>query len=93
MSLPRILFVLATILTLCSMRSGAGETAPPLATYTFGLGLNTGMNNALYTLFIINELDVKVIEPAPLTRELLVQQDKGIVPSQAISEKIDLSSK
>ncbi|HQZ43539.1 MAG TPA: hypothetical protein PK735_11685, partial [Flavobacteriales bacterium] len=93
MSLPRILFVLATILTLCSMRSGAGETAPPLATYTFGLGLNTGMNNELFTLFIIKEFEGKVIETAPLTRALFVQQAQGIVPSQANSEQINLFRK
>lgn len=75
------------------MRSGAGDTPPPLATYTYGLGLNTGLNNQLFTLFIVKQFEGEVIGSEPLTREFFVQQAQGVVPSKANPEQLNLFRK
>ncbi len=83
-SLPKMRRTLFAIL--CSSMVG---TAPcegpsaPFATYTFGLTLTTGMNNELFTLFIVKEFEGRVIAQEPVSRGQFVQQAQGIVPSKA----------
>lgn len=62
---------------------GHGLTPAPFAVRMFGVSLNTGLNNQLYTLFIVKEFEGKVIQSDPITREQFVLQAQGIVPSPA----------
>lgn len=78
---------LKIIATLCgclmAATSGSGELRPALATYTFGLTLTTGMNNELFTLFVVKEFEGRVLKNEPLTRGQFVLQAQGGVPSNA----------
>ena len=55
----------------------------PIASFTFGLTLTTGMNNELFTLFIVKEFEGQVIAQEPVSRGQFVQQAQGVVPSKA----------
>ncbi|MBL7951698.1 MAG: hypothetical protein JNM62_08255 [Flavobacteriales bacterium] len=63
--------------------TGHGLSPAPLAVRMFGVSLNTGLNNQLYTLFIVKVYEGKVIQADPITREQFVLQAQGIVPSPA----------
>lgn len=75
------------------MRGGSLENAPPVATYTFGLSLNTGFNNELFTLFLLKEFEGEVIERSPMTRQQFILQAQGAVPSKANPEAINFFRK
>lgn len=73
--------------------SGRAPEADPVATYTFGLSLMTGMNNDLFTLFEVKELEGQVLEARPITRGRFVQEAVGGIPSRANSTGINLFRK
>lgn len=72
---------------------GHGLAPAPFATQTFGVSLNTGLNNQLFTLFLVKEFEGTVIGSAPLSREQFVLQAQGLVPSVANPERINLFRK
>jgi hypothetical protein len=63
--------------------SGHGDVPAAMAVHMFGISLNTGLNNQVFTLFTIKEFEGKVIQADPMTREQFVLQAQGIVPSKA----------
>lgn len=62
---------------------GQGLEPASLAVKMFGLSLNTGLNNQLFTLFTLKVYEGKVIQADPMTREQFVLQAQGAVPSEA----------
>ncbi|MCB0769593.1 MAG: hypothetical protein KDC00_04215 [Flavobacteriales bacterium] len=81
------------LLTCIPVTSGQGLSNVPFATYAFGVSLNTGLNNQLFTLFIVKEFEGKVIQSDPITREQFVLQAQGAVPSKANPLNINLFRK
>ncbi|MEO8590785.1 MAG: hypothetical protein ABI432_15525 [Flavobacteriales bacterium] len=75
------------------LQGGSLESTPLLATYSFGLSLNVGLNNQLFTLFQLKEFEGKLIGTEPMTREQFVLQAQGAVPSKANPEGINLFKK
>lgn len=75
------LLVLPLLLLALAARAGGGE--PPVATYTFGMSLMTGMNSELFTLFIVKEFEGRIIQTEPITRGQFMMQAQGAVPSKA----------
>lgn len=75
------------------LQGGSLESSPPVATYTFGLSLNTGFNNELFTVFVVKEFEGKTIGVEPMTREQFVLQAQGAVPSKANVEGVNLFKK
>ncbi len=71
------------VIALMIVPTGHGLSPVPLAVRMFGISLNTGLNNQLYTLFIVKEFEGKVIQADPITREQFVLQAQGVVPSVA----------
>lgn len=65
----------------------------PLATRQFGISLTTGMNNQLYTIFVVKEFEGRVIQADPITREQFVLQAQGLVASPANPDKENLFRK
>ena len=74
---------LTALLFLLPMSKGRGDAFGPFATWTFGLSLSTGMNNDLFTLFVVKEFEGQVIANEPLTRGQFVLQAQGALPSKA----------
>ncbi|HMC98409.1 MAG TPA: hypothetical protein VKG92_12185 [Flavobacteriales bacterium] len=72
------------------LRGGSLESLPPIATYTFGLSLNTGSSSQLFTLFQVKEFEGKTIGVEPMTRQQFVLQAQGAVPSKANPEGFNL---
>lgn len=72
---------------------GQGLRTAPLATMQFGISLSTGLNNQLFTLFIVKEFEGRVIQADPITREQFVLQAQGVVPSKANPERLNLFRK
>lgn len=62
---------------------GRGDDVSAMATYTFGLTLTTGMNNEIFTLFVVKQFEGRVIANEPITRGQFVLQAQGAVPSKA----------
>ncbi|MBK9175438.1 MAG: hypothetical protein IPM46_03695 [Flavobacteriales bacterium] len=54
------------------------------------MSIMTGMNNELFTLFIVKEFEGKVIGTEPVTRGQFVQQARAEVPSKANPSRINL---
>jgi len=81
--------LLAVSCTLC----GQSLRPSPFATYTFGLSLNTGLNNQLFTLFSVKEFEGRIIQSEPLTRDQFVLQAQGVVPSRSNPDGINLFRK
>lgn len=81
---------LLLLMALCAIPSGHGLEPAPFAVRMFGVSLNTGLNNQLYTLFIVKEYEGRVIQAEPITREQFVLQAQGIVPSPANPEGVNL---
>lgn len=79
-SKARIILVTAALLV---SPIGHGLEPASLAVKMFGLSLNTGLNNQLFTLFTIKVFEGKVIQASPMTREQFVLQAQGSVPSEA----------
>lgn len=65
----------------------AGGSRMPLATFTFGMSLMTGMNNELFTLFVVKEFEGNVIGTEPISRGQFVMQARGELPSKANPDK------
>ncbi len=86
----RVLFVLIMLLP---TSVGRGLTTAPFATYTFGLSLNTGLNNQLFTLFTVKQFEGRVVQTEPMTRDQFVLQAQGVVPSRANPEATNLFRK
>src|SRR5690606_14872347 len=61
--------------------------------HTFGLSLNTGMNNELFTLFILKMHGLHVIDRRPLTRQQFVLQAQGAIPSEANPDQVNFFRK
>ena len=74
---------LTALLFLLPMSKGRGDAFGPFATWTFGLSLSTGMNNDLFTLFVVKEFEGQVIANEPITRGQFVLQAQGALPSKA----------
>jgi hypothetical protein len=92
--MPRTLLrYILLILTCVPMASGNGLSNAPFATYAFGISLNTGSNNQLFTLFLVKEFEGKVIQSDPITREQFVLQAQGMAPSKANPLNINLFRK
>jgi len=72
---------------------GKGLVHAPYATNMFGVSLNTGLNNQLFTLFIIKEFEGRLLESQPISREQFVLQAQGVVPSKANPDGINLFRK
>lgn len=77
----RLLLPLLLITLPCTHGRGGEVRATP--TYDFGLSLMTGMNNELFTLFIVKEFEGQVISSEPITRGQFVLQAQGALPSKA----------
>lgn len=60
-----------------------GGTSPVVASHTFGMSLMTGMNSELFTLFVVKELEGRILEARPITRGQFVMQAQGAMPSAA----------
>ena len=73
--------------------AGHGLAPAPFATYTFGLSLNTGLNNQLFTLFTVKVFEGRLIQSEPMTRDQFVLQAQGVVPSKANPERVNLFRK
>lgn len=58
--------------------------------HTYGISLNVGMNNELFTCFIVKLVDGKVAGTEPLTREQFVLQAQGKVPGKGNPEGVNL---
>ena len=56
----------------------------------FGMSLNVGLNNELYTLFTVEVRDGAVVKTSPLTREQFIQQAQGRGNSAANPDGINL---
>lgn len=84
---------LLLLLTLMAVRGGHGRVHPPFAVHEFGISLNTGLNNQLFTLFIVKVFEGSIIQSDPMTREQFVLQAQGVVPSKANPEGINLFRK
>jgi hypothetical protein len=76
-----MLLASAILLASGGLMSGARPSARPQ--HTFGMSLMTGMNNELFTLFVVKELNGQVLEARPLTRGQFVLQAQGAAPSLA----------
>lgn len=81
------------LLALLPTLRGDGGSVPPVATYTFGLSLMTGMNNELFTLFVVKEFEAAVIATEPITRGQFVMQAQGAVASKANPDGVNLFQK
>ena len=88
--LVRALF---SLLGVFATLGGQGLRPSPFATFTFGLSLNTGLNNQLFTLFTVKVFEGRVIQTEPLTRDQFVLQAQGVVPGRANPEGINLFRK
>ncbi|MCB9178408.1 MAG: hypothetical protein H6590_03160 [Flavobacteriales bacterium] len=76
------------LLLLLLVHSGGRSLEPaPYAVSVFGISLNTGLNNQLYTIFIVKEFEGRVIQADPITREQFILQAQGIVESRANPDK------
>lgn len=73
--------------------SGHGLEPAAFAKHMFGISLNTGLNNQLFTLFTVKEFEGRVIQTEPMTRDQFVLQAQGIVPSKANPEGVNLFRK
>ncbi|MEZ4740269.1 MAG: hypothetical protein R2818_13155 [Flavobacteriales bacterium] len=87
--IAKVLRPFLLLLALAPVASGRGLDTAPFATYTFGISLNTGLNNQLFTLFSVKQFEGRVIHTDPLTREQFVLQAQGAVPSKANPEGIN----
>lgn len=79
------LFSIALVWVLCS-----GSVRPaiqPETQYVYGLSLNTGMNNQLFTIFLVKMNGLEVVDTEPITREQFVLQAQGVLESKANPEK------
>jgi len=75
---------ISLLLLLLLVHSGGRSLEPaPYAVSVFGISLSTGLNNQLYTIFIVKEFEGQVIQADPITREQFVLQAQGIVESRA----------
>lgn len=74
----------------CLVATGLGGSRAPTASFTFGMSLMTGMNNELFTLFIVKEFEGRLIGTEPITRGQFVQQARAEVPSKANPSRINL---
>lgn len=72
---------------------GQGSPPPPFATHVFGISLATSANNELFTCFVVKEFDRQVVGVEPIKREDFILQAKGLVPSVANPEGVDLFRK
>jgi hypothetical protein len=84
------LFFIATIWILCSGNTPAPQEEPQ---YVYGLSLNTGMNNQVFTLFVVKMDGMHVVSTEPITREQFVLQAQGVVPGKANPGKENLFKK
>lgn len=82
----------AAVLSLVVL-TGGKATPAPVAVYDFGLSLMTGMNNEVFTLFVVKEHQGKVIEARPITRGQFVLEAQGAVPSKANPTGVNLFRK
>ena len=89
--LRNALFLLGVLLA-GAINSGFAPAAP-LATYSFGMSLMTGMNSELFTLFVVKEHEGQVINVQPITRGQFIQQAQGTIPSPANPSRIDFFRK
>ena len=86
----RALFIAVSLAWPFAVRS---LEAAPFAVRMFGISLSTGLNNQLFTIFIVKEYEGKVIQADPITREQFVLQAQGIVASPANPAKENLFRK
>lgn len=82
----------AALLLYLLLAAGTQGQAPG-ATYDFGLSLMTGMNNELFTLFVVKEHEGRVLEARPITRGQFVLEAQGAAPSKANPAGINLFRK
>ncbi|MCC6939797.1 MAG: hypothetical protein IT226_16400 [Flavobacteriales bacterium] len=82
MSLPKKL-VLLVLCWLIPQVNGFSGVRPLFATYTFGMNLMTGLNNELFTLFIVKEFEGQIISSTPITRGQFMQQAQGAMDCKA----------
>jgi len=83
----------AAALLFLLLASGRAPEPAPLATYSFGMSLMTGMNSQLFTLFVVKEFEGKVIEAQPISRGQFVMEAQGAVPSKANPSGVNLFRK
>lgn len=62
---------------------GRSDAPAPLATWTFGVGLMTGPSSQPFSLFLVQELEQRIIHTEPLSRGAFVAQVQGEIPSKA----------
>lgn len=74
---------LALAMAVLAAPAGHGLRPAPFATHQFGLSLNTGLNNQLFTLFVVKEFEGRVIQVESISRDQFMLQAQGVVPSKA----------
>ena len=87
-----ILFLLFPIAAWLLFSSWNTQDPMPMR-HTFGLSLNTGMNNQIFTLFIVKMHGLHVVSTEPITREQFVLQAQGVIPSKANPDQENLFRK
>ena len=77
------------MLALVGVGAGSAPTSEP-AHWEFGFSLATGMNNQLYTCFLVKIHEDSVISRELITAEQFILQAKGLVKSKANPAGADL---
>ena len=77
------------MLALVGVGAGSAQTSEP-AHWEFGFSLATGMNNQLYTCFLVKIHEDSVISRELITAEQFILQAKGLVKSKANPAGADL---
>ncbi len=88
---PLWLFLLC--ISVCVLAAGDQRPMQQAITHQFGISLNTGINNELFTLFIVKVHGLEVVGTEPITREQFMLQSQGVVPSKANPDQENLLRK
>ncbi len=91
LKLSHALVLLLLLPVLLSVKAPGSEQ--PNLTHTFGLSLNTGVNNQIFTLFTVTMHGMSVVATQPMTREQFVLQAQGVVTSVANPDQENLFRK
>lgn len=90
----RPLQVFFLLISLWVILCGNSTTQDPLGrTHTFGLSLNTGMNNEIFTLFIVQMHGMHVVGTQPISSEQFIAQAQGATESKANPDRENLFRK
>lgn len=85
MRLPPLRHMILALLAglLLSGSDGRSDPPAPRATWTFGVGLMTGPSSQPFSLFLVQELDQRIVHAEPISRGAFVAQVQGAIASKA----------